>query len=153
MNGGMTDTDRTAYKISELAHNRAGVAAFMKGYREGGHDAALELKAAADHARWIANMNRKRVDKYRAEGQAWLVDLTIISVTTADQIAEELDASCQRLLARRPVKEAPAHQEPARYDCPCGLHIIDWSDDVAGFRDDIADHEATCDGLPVRVAS
>jgi hypothetical protein len=43
--------------------------------------------------------------------------------------------------------EAPARRKPATYDCPCGHHIVDWSDDVEGFYDDIADHEATCDGL------
>lgn len=44
------------------------------------------------------------------------------------------------------VDEPAASREPATYECPCGLHIVDWSDDVASFNDEIADHEATCDG-------
>jgi hypothetical protein len=109
--------------------------------REAGDDAADNLS----HAAWCA---RNMVDHYQQRSMSEERDLWAAEYR---ELAEYLEASHARLLARRAaadvVDEPPARQEPATYDCPCGLHIVDWSDDVEGFHEGIADHEATCDGL------
>jgi ribosomal protein S27AE len=108
--------------------------------REAGDDAADNLSRAA----WCA---RNMVDHYQQRSMSEERDLWAAEYR---ELAEYLEASHGRLIARRAaavVDEPPAPREPAKYECPCGLHIVDWSDDVEGFHDDIADHEATCDGL------
>lgn len=116
-------------------------AIYIRVGRERGQDAAYVLRIAAMTSRVALEHYEQRStspdrDEYAAAYR---------------ELAEYLEASHARLVARREAAagdEPATRREPATYDCPCGLAIVDWSDDVDGFNADIAEHEETCDGIP-----